>query len=217
MTTLRRELARQGEGLRSYLETFSGLGIVLMDPARKIIDCNQGFARLFHLKQKPIGAPAEDFMTLGGRDFEEAGELKLPCSPSSGIHGILYCRAVEAGSGHLLFCERMILTESRAMEQVGAINNELINLQRESVKKNLLLEKMGRELDERITELEAALARVKQLEGIIPICMYCKKIRDDRNDWQRLEKYITDHSEAQFSHGICPTCMEVEMKKIKER
>ncbi|MEW6665072.1 MAG: HAMP domain-containing protein [Thermodesulfobacteriota bacterium] len=56
--------------------------------------------------------------------------------------------------------------------------------------------------------LRKSQARVKQLEGIIPICMYCKRIRDDGNSWQRLEKYITEHSEASFSHGICPSCVE---------
>lgn len=61
-------------------------------------------------------------------------------------------------------------------------------------------------------ELEASLARVKQLEGIIPICMYCKKIRDDQNSWNQLEKYISDHSEALFSHGICPECLEERYK-----
>lgn len=57
-----------------------------------------------------------------------------------------------------------------------------------------------------ILELQAALAQVKQLEGIIPICMYCKKIRDDQESWQQLESYISAHSEAHFSHGICPDC-----------
>lgn len=64
-------------------------------------------------------------------------------------------------------------------------------------------------------ELEAALNRVKQLEGIIPICMYCKKIRDDKDVWNQLEKYITEHSEAIFSHGICPHCAEEQLEKIK--
>lgn len=62
-------------------------------------------------------------------------------------------------------------------------------------------------------ELEAAMARVKHLEGIIPICMYCKKIRDDRNSWHQLEQYISEHSEALFSHGICPHC-EAEQREI---
>jgi PleD family two-component response regulator len=65
-------------------------------------------------------------------------------------------------------------------------------------------------------KLEASLARVKQLEGIIPICMYCKKIRDDKNTWNKLEKYISEHSEAKFSHGICPHCVEEQMEIINK-
>jgi response regulator RpfG family c-di-GMP phosphodiesterase len=57
-------------------------------------------------------------------------------------------------------------------------------------------------------ELEEALARIKQLEGVIPICMHCKSIRSDDASWQQLEAYISDHTDALFSHGICPTCFE---------
>jgi sigma-B regulation protein RsbU (phosphoserine phosphatase) len=63
-------------------------------------------------------------------------------------------------------------------------------------------------LAERVLELEEVLARVKQLQGLLPICSYCKKIRDDRNYWQQVEAYISQHSEAVFSHGICPECFE---------
>ena len=59
-----------------------------------------------------------------------------------------------------------------------------------------------------IGELEASLAKVKQLSGLLPICANCKKIRDDQGYWQQIEIYIRDHSEAEFSHGICPECME---------
>lgn len=58
----------------------------------------------------------------------------------------------------------------------------------------------------RVAELEEALSRVKQLQGLLPICSYCKKIRDDRNYWEQVESYISRHSEAQFSHSICPDC-----------
>jgi len=57
-------------------------------------------------------------------------------------------------------------------------------------------------------ELERALSGVKQLQGLLPSCCYCKKIRDDRNYWQQVEGYISGHSEAQFSHGVCPSCYE---------
>jgi len=63
-------------------------------------------------------------------------------------------------------------------------------------------------LAQRVRELEEALSRVKTLQGLLPICSYCKKIRDDRNYWQQVEGYISDHSEAQFSHGICPECYQ---------
>lgn len=63
-------------------------------------------------------------------------------------------------------------------------------------------------LADRVIELERALAGVNQLQGLLPICSYCKKIRDDKNYWQQVEGYISAHSEAQFSHGICPDCYE---------
>lgn len=67
---------------------------------------------------------------------------------------------------------------------------------------------LQRVLGERVRELETSLARVKTLQGLLPICSYCKRIRDDRNYWQQVEQYISEHSEVEFSHGICPTCYE---------
>jgi HAMP domain-containing protein len=59
-----------------------------------------------------------------------------------------------------------------------------------------------------IAELQQAMADIKTLEGIIPICASCKKIRDDHGYWQQLEAYLIDHSDARFSHGICPDCLK---------
>jgi CheY-like chemotaxis protein len=61
-------------------------------------------------------------------------------------------------------------------------------------------------LADRVKELEEALGQVKQLKGLLPICAYCMKVRNDQNYWQRVETYITAHSNARFSHGICPQC-----------
>uniref|UniRef100_C6E1J5 Response regulator receiver protein n=1 Tax=Geobacter sp. (strain M21) TaxID=443144 RepID=C6E1J5_GEOSM len=65
-------------------------------------------------------------------------------------------------------------------------------------------------------ELEAALARVRLLEGVIPICMFCKKIKDDQESWRQLEDYVSQHSEVMFSHSACPECFEKEMNSIKQ-
>ncbi|CAN5565706.1 hypothetical protein BH23ACI1_BH23ACI1_30580 [soil metagenome] len=62
-------------------------------------------------------------------------------------------------------------------------------------------------LAQRVSELQDALDMVKKLSGLLPICSYCKRIRKDDQYWQ-LETYLSDHSEAQFSHGVCPECFE---------
>lgn len=85
----------------------------------------------------------------------------------------------------------------------------------ESKDRNDLLKEQRDLLIRQKEELEAALARVRQLEGIIPICSYCKKIRDDQNSWQQLETYISQHSEAMFSHGMCPDCFAEQMEVIR--
>jgi phosphoserine phosphatase RsbU/P len=60
----------------------------------------------------------------------------------------------------------------------------------------------------RVAELQHALAHIKRLQGILPICMHCHRIRTDQASWERVENYISEHSEAQFSHGLCPECRE---------
>jgi PAS domain-containing protein len=63
------------------------------------------------------------------------------------------------------------------------------------------------EREQVLKELQEALAKVKQLQGLLPICAQCHKIRDDTGYWNRIESYIQDHAEVQFSHGLCPECI----------
>jgi len=63
-------------------------------------------------------------------------------------------------------------------------------------------------LQRRTRELQEALTKIKTLRGLIPICASCKKIRSDKGYWQRLEVYLTEHTEADFTHGICPECLK---------
>jgi len=70
------------------------------------------------------------------------------------------------------------------------------------------------EREKLIGELRDALSRVKLLSGLLPICASCKKIRDDKGYWNQIESYIRDHSEAHFSHGICPECARKEYPEL---
>jgi len=70
------------------------------------------------------------------------------------------------------------------------------------------------EREQLLRQLQAVLADVKALQGMLPICMYCKRIRDDENYWQTVEAYISHHTNASFSHGICPACYDNVAKKF---
>ncbi|MEW6367593.1 MAG: response regulator transcription factor [Acidobacteriota bacterium] len=63
-------------------------------------------------------------------------------------------------------------------------------------------------LAERILQLENAISHVKTLQGVLPICSHCHRIRTDEQSWTRIEKYLTEHTDARLSHGICPSCLE---------
>jgi response regulator RpfG family c-di-GMP phosphodiesterase len=76
---------------------------------------------------------------------------------------------------------------------------------------------LQRTLADRVRELQEALSRVKVLQGLLPICSYCKKIRNDGDYWERVEDYISEHTDAQFSHGICPDCYEKVVKPDFDR
>ena len=76
---------------------------------------------------------------------------------------------------------------------------------------------LEKSLRQKNKELSDALAQVKQLKGLLPICMFCKKIRNDKNYWQKIEDYIAKHSEADFSHGICPECLEEQYPEYLKR
>jgi DNA-binding response OmpR family regulator len=134
-----------------------------------------------------------------------------------GMGGVEICRRVRE-AGHPSPVYLILLTARAGSEDVvqgleaGANDYVTKPFNREElrarVRVGMRVVELQVKLAERVLELEEALARVKQLQGLLPICSYCKKIRDDRNYWRHVEAYISEHSEAVFSHGICPECFE---------
>jgi PAS domain S-box-containing protein len=88
--------------------------------------------------------------------------------------------------------------------------NAVADLDREtiySVARDITRRKQAEEdRDRLVVELQQALAEVRSLQAILPICSYCKKVRDDENYWHSVEEYVSAHTDTQFSHGICPSC-----------
>jgi phosphoserine phosphatase RsbU/P len=134
-----------------------------------------------------------------------------------GIDGLELCRRVRSTEGTR--AKYVILLTARsergdAVEGLEAGADDFVtkpfnkNELRARLQVGLRVLQLQRRLADRVSELEDALKKVKLLQGLVPICSYCKKIRNDQNFWQQVESFISEHSEAQFSHGICPDCLE---------
>ncbi len=111
-------------------------------------------------------------------------------------------RASAAGAGAYLVKPSDAPEMERAITVAMARFNDMMELRR----LNTELQAHNEERDKLIAELQEALAEIKTLRGLIPICSACKRIRTDQGDWTQIELYIQAHSEAEFSHGLCPDC-----------
>jgi CheY-like chemotaxis protein len=124
-------------------------------------------------------------------------------------------RALEAGGEAFLskpLDEQELVAQVLAMAKIKAANR-LRSLEKERLAD--LVEERTRELREELAErartaeaLQKALDDIRTLRGILPICANCKSIRDDLGYWKKVEAYLREHTEAEFSHGICPECMK---------
>lgn len=116
-------------------------------------------------------------------------------------------REVRAG-GHALAFENRYLCKDGSFKWLlwnarADVEHQVIY----SVARDITRRKQAEEeRDKLVGELQTALAEVRELQKILPICMYCKSIRDDANYWQTVENYISHHTNTRFSHGICPAC-----------
>jgi len=99
---------------------------------------------------------------------------------------------------------QIILNQTGAIDHIAGVFFNVTKLKEAQEKRK----QAEREREKVIHELKDALAQVKTLKGLLPICSHCKKIRDDEGYWQQIEEYIHDRSEAEFSHGICPECFK---------
>ncbi|MDP2877371.1 MAG: hypothetical protein Q8O00_14385, partial [Holophaga sp.] len=102
------------------------------------------------------------------------------------------------GDSFYLTSVKPILEEGGGVSSVVCISKNITD------RKHVELER-----EELIESLQAALLQVRTLSGLLPICAHCKKIRDDDGYWTQIECYIREHSQAEFTHGICPDCKEV--------
>ena len=138
-----------------------------------------------------------------------------------GADGVALCREIRATPSLASLYVVLLTARDRLDEMVSGLEqgaDEYIvkpfewDVLRARLQSGARIAQLQHSLSQRVDELQNALATVKQLSGLLPICAYCKRIRRDDNYWQQLETYIAEHSEADFSHGVCPLCLEQAKK-----
>ena len=175
--------------------------VIVLDKDLKISAHNKCFSKLISSGKDVSGNLINSFLLPESRAILPLSNstkhlsvlLNFESSASSPVP--LQCHIVQIDNGkYLIFGGHLMLTNEQILQKMTIMSNEMANLSRDLHRKN--------------RELKEAHSKIKTLSGIVPICMHCKGIRDDKGYWNQIEKYITEHSEAQFSHGICDKCLK---------
>ncbi len=188
-----------------------------------VVDAEPGIRRLIQTSLKGWG-----YEVVAASTGEEARAILDWTMP--GMDGLELCRRVRGLpkpiKPYLIFVTARARTQDIVTGLTAGADDYIVKpFQRDELHARVrvgerLLE-LQATLADRVKELEDALARVKLLHGLLPICSYCKKVRDDQNYWQQVESYIEGHSEAQFTHGICPECrtkyVEPELERLRQQ
>ncbi len=185
----------------------SQVGFVLLKGERRIARLNQKMADIFGYEttSEMVGFSTEA-LHLCREKFIEFGELYYE-NLNSGKVLQIECQ-LKKKNGEAFWCR--LSGKALDVELNPGLQGEVLWVLEDITKRK----EAEIERERLLAELEKALEQVKTLAGIVPICMYCKKIRDDQGYWNQLEKFISEHSEAEFSHGICPECYEKAIADI---
>jgi PAS domain S-box-containing protein len=187
LTDLQRERDKSEKTLYAI-----GDGVISVDHRGKVLFINR-------VAESLVGMDASEAV---GRPLEKVYALHQDQENQVGKEGLILVS--KRGSEYAI-------EEVRTLLEAEADKSGVVIVFRDITDRKLAEEKLE---DER-RRLRQALDEVRTLRGIVPICAHCKKIRDDMGYWSQVEQYVSDHTEARFSHGICPACLEKEMEEIK--
>lgn len=206
------------------LEPLLAVVAATVDEHGALVWANAGFHRLIGPEataatraQVPQCFIQPDFATLASAPAGAEGDVYrglLTLGDYAGHTQSVRGRVWRDGARLHLLAEYDIADLERLNATVLALNADYASAQLALAQANLGMQRLNALLERQKADLQATLDRVKRLEGMLSICMYCKRIRAEHDDWQQLEHYVADHSDAVFSHGLCPACFAAETKKL---
>lgn len=167
------------------------------------LDFNGYFKRLNPAWERTLGYTSKELMARPFIEFVHPDDRERTLKQNAQVRG---------GGQALSF-------ENRYLCKDGSYRWFLWNAVRDSTQKVIYSvarditasKRAEHEREKLVRELQAALAEVQTLQAILPICSYCRKVRDDENYWHTVENYISHHTTTRFTHGICPSCLAIEM------
>jgi PAS domain S-box-containing protein len=162
-------------------------GLLVLDGKDRIVDANPEARSILGFGPGALGLPVERVSEILSRVLHQAAGREVFQAESSVL--------AAGGRQFDLHVSAITSRDNRPAGRMIVMRDVTSRRQTEAERERL------------IGELRAALADIKTLRGLLPICMSCRKIRDDRGYWKNLEQYVQEHTEAQFSHGLCDDCM----------
>jgi PleD family two-component response regulator len=174
---------------------------------------------------------SEGFKTFGVTNGETAISKAIEFSPDvilldvmmPGMNGYEACRRLKAAQATMeipvIFVTGLSDTKDKLRGfEAGGVDYVTKPFEIEEisarVSAHVALQRLKKEREGIIRELSEALDTVKKLEGMLPICMFCKKIRNDKGYWEQVELYISEHSDVRFSHGLCEECSKKHYSEL---
>ncbi len=179
------------------------VGVTIIDPDLNIIFANNTVGKWFDKS-------SEEF--IGKKCYQEFEKKSQPCSNCPGLKVLETGQPCEIESEGVREDGSRFTVRDKAFPIYGE-HGKIIGFN-EIVEDITERKKAEEERENLLTKLQNAISEIKTLRGILPICSFCKKIRDDKGYWNQVEVYVREHTEVDFTHSLCPECVKVHYSEF---
>ena len=206
----RKRIEKELQNERLFLQKIfdaTGDGLIVSDEQGVIVKCNQSLSEMFACQEKDL---------LGKHLLNFIADDSSPQETPDAIRILMSLGSVKDFQTRCTTCDQRAIDVEMNMvlmrDHTDSVTGTVSAIRDISQRKE-----QERQREKLIKELQDAMAKVQQLEGLLPICSWCKKVRDDKGYWQQIEAYISLHTKAGITHGICPECAKKVLEELRSK